>query len=85
MAMQDVVRLHNDGLNLHHRDEPVVVTFFSNLIARKIGFSLVPYEGDPLSNKDLADVLNMRPEVQDEIEGSISDLTDKISRNCLAG
>jgi putative nucleotidyltransferase with HDIG domain len=84
MVFRDIVRLHDDETNIERRSEPVIVTYFSNLLTRKVGFSLLPYEGDPLSNKALADALNMSGETRDAFEVSIRVMTDKIKTSCFA-
>lgn len=83
-VFREVVRLHNDAINIERRSEPVVVTYFSNLLARKIGFSLVPYDGDPLSSKALADALNMTPDTRENFEISLRAITEKIKQSCFA-
>lgn len=70
-AFREAVRLHNDAINIERRSEPVAVTYFSNLLTRKIGFSLVPYDGDPLSSKTLADALNRTADTRENFEISL--------------
>ncbi len=84
MLFQDVVRLHDDDTNVERRSEAVIVSYFSNLLTRKIGLSLVPYDGDPLSDKVLADALNMTQEMRDEFEETLVKITDKIKQSCFA-
>jgi putative nucleotidyltransferase with HDIG domain len=84
VAFQDVVRLHDDDANIHTRAEHVIVTYYSNVLTRKLGFSLVPYEGNPLSNRQLAEALNMDPEIRDDLEDSMKTITDRIQKSCFA-
>lgn len=83
-AFREVVRLHDDAINIERRSEPVIVTYFSNLLTRKIGLSLVPYDGDPLSSKALADALNMTNETRENFEISLRVITEKIKQSCFA-
>ena len=83
-AFRDVVRLHNDPSNIAIRPEGVIVTYFSNLLSRKVGFSLHAYEGDPLSDESLASALNMDTGILDELEESLRETTDKIMQSSLA-
>jgi HD-like signal output (HDOD) protein len=88
-SFQEVIRLHDDDANIHVRSEAVIVTYFSNLLTRKLGFSLVPYHpdlihGDLLENQRLADALNMSPEMRLELEASLREITARISKSCFA-
>ena len=83
-SFREVVRLHDDTTNIHFRSEAVLVTYFSNLLTRKVNFSLLPYEGDPLSDRTLANALNMPPKRREEFERTIKEITSKIQRSCFA-
>ncbi len=81
---RDVVRLHDDHANIQVRSEAVLVTYFSNLLTRKSGFSLIPYQGDPLADQELATALNMSPQKRTQFEKTIKEITSKIMRSCFA-
>ncbi|HNY26110.1 MAG TPA: HDOD domain-containing protein [Candidatus Sumerlaeota bacterium] len=78
-----VVRLHNDDRNIHSHDESVVVTFFSNLLTRKLGFSLVPYVGDPLTNNGLVTALNLSRRTINDIELAVLETIENIRQSSL--
>ncbi len=82
-AFQKVVRLHNDDRNIRNYDESVVVTFFSNLLTRKLGFSLVPYVGDPLANSGLVTALNLSRRTINEIELAVLEIIENIRQSSL--
>jgi HD-like signal output (HDOD) protein/CheY-like chemotaxis protein len=82
-SFQKVVRLHNDDRNIHSHDESVVVTFFSNLLTRKLGFSLVPYVGDPLTNNGLVTALNLSRRTINEIELAVLETIENIRQSSL--
>lgn len=82
-SFQKVVRLHNDDRNIHAHDESVVVTFFSNLLTRKLGFSLVPYVGDPLTNNGLVTALNLSRRTINEIELAVLETIENIRQSSL--
>lgn len=82
-SFQEVVRLHNDDDNIQRRSEPVVATYFANLLTRKAGYSLVPHEPGLLDNRELANALNMTDQMRDDIEKSIADVTERIRQSCL--
>jgi HD-like signal output (HDOD) protein len=79
-AFQEVVFHHNDADSKVCRyGEAVVVTYYSNLLTRKMGFSLREYPpADPLNGHDLAQALNMSPDVRDRVEASLSETVQKI-------
>ena len=83
-SFQDMVFLHNDDVSkIRSYGEPVVVTYYSNLLTRKMGLSLLPYtEGpDPLGAHDFAQALNMTPETRDKIEISLRDTLSKVQES----
>ncbi len=82
-AFQKVVRLHNDDRNIRNYDESVVVTFFSNLLTRKLGFSLVPYVGDPLTNSGLVTALNLSRRTINDIELAVLEIIENIRQSSL--
>jgi len=84
VSFQEVVLLHNDDAHVDRRSEPVVVTYFSNLLTRKSGFSLVPHEEDLLTKESLADALNMSPEARADIEEILEKTTRSIKESCFA-
>jgi hypothetical protein len=77
------VSLHNDDRNIHSHEESVVVTFFSNLLTRKLGFSLVPYVGDPLTNNGLVTALNLSRRTINEIELAVLETIENIRQSSL--
>jgi HD-like signal output (HDOD) protein len=78
---EEVVAFHNDDKTIETRSEPVVVTYFSNLLARKIGYSLVPYEEDLLSNKVLTQALNMSIGTRYMLEERLEHLVQDIQKS----
>jgi HD-like signal output (HDOD) protein len=83
-SFQDTVLLHDDDVSkIRSYGEPVVVTYYSNLLTRKMGFSLLPYPDapGPLGAHDLAQALNMTPETRDKIEKSLRDTLSKIQES----
>jgi HD-like signal output (HDOD) protein len=84
VSFQEVVLLHNDDAHIDRRSEPVVVTYFSNLLTRKAGFSLVPYEEDLMTRDGLADALNMSPQARADIEQTLGKTTESIKQSCFA-
>jgi hypothetical protein len=60
-----------------------VVTFYSNLLTRLLGFSLLPYpsESDPLGAHDIAQALNMTPDTREHIEKALQDTLGKIQES----
>ncbi|MFW6255751.1 MAG: HDOD domain-containing protein [Candidatus Sumerlaeota bacterium] len=80
-SFQDVVFYHNDDdSKVCQHEEPVVVAYYSNLLTRKMGFSLKEYpkDRDPLGGHDIAQALNMSPDVRDRVEKSLRETVDKI-------
>jgi HD-like signal output (HDOD) protein/DNA-binding response OmpR family regulator len=80
---QQVVSQHNDEDHLCDHPESVVVTYFSNLLTRKLGYSLLPYEGNPLNSQDLAEALNMNEGMRLTLESSLREIVDKIRMTYL--
>lgn len=83
-SFQDVVYLHNDpDGQVCQYEEPVVVTYYSNLLTRKMGFSLLPYpsEIDPLGRHDIAQALNMSPDVRNKVEAHLQETIKKIQES----
>ncbi len=76
-------RLHNDSDGLSHHSEGVVVTYFANLLTRKFGYSLIPFEDKDLSLYAIASALNFTPETCVELEQEVCDLIARIKRSCL--
>jgi HD-like signal output (HDOD) protein len=82
-AFQQVVYLHNDESFVHEYEESVVVTFFSNLLTRKLGFSLMEYDKDtdPLEHHEIAQALNMSPTVRTRVEETMRVTVQKIKES----
>lgn len=80
----EVVRLHDDEKNFYRQQEPIIVTYFTNLITRKLGFSLVEYAGSPLDDVRLISALNLTTEKRDEIENTLRDVAARILKSSLA-
>jgi HD-like signal output (HDOD) protein len=81
--LHEVVRLHNDSSGLSHHSEGVVVTYFANLLTRKFGYSLIPFEEKDLSLYAIASALNFTPATCETIEQEVCDLIARIKRSCL--
>ncbi|MBN1868678.1 HDOD domain-containing protein [Candidatus Sumerlaeota bacterium] len=81
----DVAMLHDDADSLAGSGEPVIVTYFSNLLSRKLGYSLVPYDGDPLSDHRLAEALNVNQGMRLALEDNIIQLVEKIRETFFPG
>jgi len=81
--LHEVVRLHNDTDGLSHHNEGVVVTYFANLLTRKFGYSLIPFEEKDFSLYAIASALNFTPATCEEIEREVCDLIARIKRSCL--
>lgn len=81
--LHEVVRLHNDTDGLSHHSEGVVVTYFANLLTRKFGYSLIPFEEKDFSLYAIASALNFTPATCEEIEREVCDLIARIKRSCL--
>lgn len=83
-AFQRVVLLHNESQGLAEQEEAVIVTYFSNLLSRKLGYSLLPYEGDPLSDRELARALNLSTPMREKFQEKMKQTTDRIRRSCFS-
>jgi HD-like signal output (HDOD) protein len=81
---QTVVRLHNDRYDIEQRHESVVVTYISNLLTRKLGFSLLPYDNDEELRHAMLDALNMTEMMCFEFENDVRLTTEKIKGSCFA-
>jgi HD-like signal output (HDOD) protein len=79
-SYEEVVALHNDDQTIETRSETVVVTYFSNLLTRKLGYSLVPYSEDLLGNKILARALNMTTGTRYLLEENMERLVQDIRK-----
>ncbi len=78
-----VVELHDDDDKVYLYDEPVVVTYYSNLLSRKIGLSLMPHVEELLDNKQIAQSLNMSDEARTSITDTMMNMVDKIRDSYL--
>ena len=78
---QQVVRHHNDASGvIGAQAEPVIVTYFSNLLTRKIGYSLVPWESNPMDDQEMAEALNMTEGVRLRLESNLEMMVEKIKQ-----
>jgi HD-like signal output (HDOD) protein len=86
-VFEDVVYLHDDSYYVHEYDEAVVVTFFSNQMTRLMGFSLLPYDQqeDFLGHHEIAQALNMNPDVRQRIETALRETLRKIQDSYFRG
>jgi len=79
----EVVRRHNDERYVNFHSEPIIVTHFSNLVARRIGYSFVPWEAPPLSDEDIASALNMSAADRDNLEETLVETVERIRGSCF--
>ncbi len=86
-TFEDVVYLHDDSYYVHEYDEAVVVTFFSNQMTRLMGFSLLPYDQqeDFLGHHEIAQALNMSPDVRQRVEVALRETVRKIQDSYFRG
>ncbi len=86
-TFENVVYLHDDSYYVHEYDEAVVVTFFSNQMTRLMGFSLLPYDQqeDFLGHHEIAQALNMSPDVRQRIEIALRETVRKIQDSYFRG
>lgn len=82
-AFEDVVALHDDAEGIQKHSEPVVVTYFSNILSRKIGYSLVPYDPQNDSDERLAEVLNITPGTRLLLEDHLKELVGRIRKSYI--
>ncbi|HBF33007.1 TPA: hypothetical protein DDW35_00450 [Candidatus Sumerlaeota bacterium] len=85
---QDVVYLHDDDpskVRFYH--EATVVTFFSNLMTRKMGFGLLPYpaDTDPLQHHEVAQALNMDEAARTRIKLELGETLKKVKESYVKG
>jgi HD-like signal output (HDOD) protein/ActR/RegA family two-component response regulator len=80
-AFRRVVLLHNDDANIHKHDEAVIVTYYSNLLTRKLGYSLVPWRADLLDNRELSAALNMTPGARYALEENLTEMVEQIKES----
>ena len=73
----EIVKNHNDPLDLIKNSKPLLTTFFSNLLTRKIGFSLIPYEGSENDLLQAAALLNLNDPLE-QIEAELKENMEKI-------
>lgn len=83
-TFRSVVAHHNDDKNIANHDEPVVVTYFANLLTRKVGFSLVPYREGQLENSELAEALNITTGTRLLMEKQLEALVKQIQGSYFA-
>ncbi len=77
-AFHEVVGLHNDDANVFEYEEYVVVTYYSNLLTRKLGFSLVEHVENIYNNKQIAQALNMDDKIRGDIEKIVQETVTQI-------
>jgi putative nucleotidyltransferase with HDIG domain len=82
-SFQQVIELHNDDANVYQYDEPVVVTYYANLLARKVGISLRPHVEALLDNKQIAQAMNMSDSARNEVGEKLSNMVEKIKQSYL--
>ncbi|MFP4379936.1 MAG: HDOD domain-containing protein [Candidatus Sumerlaeia bacterium] len=80
-AFEKVVRLHNDDENIAQHDEPVIVTYFSNLMTRKLGYSLGPYRANLLENSEISRALNISAGTRYALEDNLAELIEQIKQS----
>jgi len=80
-----VVGQHNDDANIRLQPEPVVVTYYSNALTRKLGYSLVAHDPAILNSHDLAQALNLTDELRERIERSSQQLIERIKESYFQG
>ncbi|MFW5870680.1 MAG: HDOD domain-containing protein, partial [Candidatus Sumerlaeota bacterium] len=83
-SFHSVVELHNDDAKVYQYDEPVVVTYYSNLLSRKVGLSLRPHVEALLDNKQIAQAMNMSDAARNEVADKLSDMVEKIKLSYLS-
>lgn len=82
-AFEEVVALHDDTEGIRKHAEPVIVTYFSNILARKIGYSLVPYDPEKDDEARLAEVLNIAPGTSLLLEDHLKELVERIRKSYM--
>lgn len=80
-SFRAVVGLHNDDARVFEYEEPVVVTYYSNLLTRKLDFSLEPHVEEIYNNHQIAQALNMDDDTRGEIEKQVAETVHKISES----
>ena len=79
-AFHNVISQHNNDDKVQEFGEPVVVTYFSNLLTRKMGFSLLENDEALLNRHEIAQALNMdsstREKIEKELEATVSKIGD---------
>ena len=73
----DIVRSHNATLEIAKKSKTILTTFFSNLLTRKAGFSLLPYEGSENDLAQAAGLLNLTGQLE-VIETELKEEVGKI-------
>ena len=77
-AFSEVVKFHNDDEQIQKHDEAVIVTYFSNLLTRKMNLSLRAHDESLLDRREIAQSLNMSQQTRAKIEKSLSEMINKI-------
>lgn len=78
----EVAKDHNSKLEKISKLKHVLITYFSNLLTRKIEYSLYPYDEESVANlSEAASLLQLENNQIDEIEISLKDIVSKIKEN----
>ncbi|HUT25878.1 MAG TPA: HDOD domain-containing protein [Sumerlaeia bacterium] len=80
---RSVVSLHNDDEHVRQHDEAVVVTYYSNLLTRKLGFSLRLHDEAALGSHQIAQALNMSDQARDQILQDVEATVGKLRASYL--
>ena len=59
------------------------MTYYTNVLSRKLGYSLVEYDATLLSNHELAQALNLSEELGAKIEQSSEELIARIKESYM--
>lgn len=76
-----IAAFHNEAMHIQDRLEVVVITYFSNLLSRKVGYSLVPHDEVLLNREELADALNMSSTMRQKLEGDLKQIIEKVQHS----
>lgn len=82
-AYQKVVNLHNNDDEVYKYEDPVVVTYYSNVLSRKMGYSLKPHNEAVIANKQIAQALNMSDDARAAIMETLEGMIDEIKASYL--
>lgn len=82
-AFRRVAALHNDDARVQEYEEGVIVTYYANLLSRKIGLSLRPNDEPLLNNKQIAQALNLSAQSRAETTQTMMGMVEKIKQSYL--